>query len=180
MTDTSSYDIKIQSIGDFDVLVNNAGYIGGGPFLDTKEFEYDKVLDMNLRGTYFLSQAVAKMWIAKGVKWNILNICSASSLRPGKSPYILSKWGMRSLTVGMAKVLIGHGIVVNGLAPGLTNTPQFTQDECMNNTGNPSKRMISVEEVGNLAVMLVSPLCRMVVGDILYITGGAGITTLDN
>ncbi len=171
----------LSDIGAFDILVNNAGYVGGGTFGGTSEIEYDAVLDTNLKGAYFLSQEVSRRWIENGTHGNILNVCSASSLRPGDSPYILSKWGMRSLTIGMAKQLAKHGIVVNGIAPGITDTERFTQGG--NNIAkhrNPSGRMVTKEEIANMATILVSSLCRMVVGDILYMTGGGGITTLDD
>ena len=171
----------LSNIGAFDILVNNAGYVGGGAFGGTFEAEYDAVLDTNLKGAYFLSQEVSRRWIENGKHGNILNVCSASSLRPGDSPYILSKWGMRSLTVGMAKRLIRHGIVVNGIAPGVTNTEHFTHGgENINKPTNPSGRMVTKEEIANMATILVSPLCRMVVGDILYMTGGGGIVTIDD
>lgn len=177
-----TFAAELEKIGDFDILVNNAGYVGGGSFGDTEISEYDKVLETNLRGAYFMSQVVSNAWIKKGVKGNILNICSASSLRPGDSPYILSKWGLRSLTVGMAKKLIPHGIVVNGLAPGCTDTPQFCSNpqESINNPCNPTGRLVTVEEIGNMAVVMVSSLARMVVGDVMYVTGGGAITTLDD
>ena len=180
-TKPDSFDVVLSEIGIFDILVNNAGYVGGGSFGSTSESEYDAVLDTNLKGAYFLSQEVAKRWKANGTRGNILNVCSASSLRPGTSPYILSKWGMRALTVGLAKRLIKHGIVVNGIAPGITNTEHFTHGEVnIEKSSNPSGRMVTKEEIANMATILVSPLCRMVVGDILYMTGGGGIVTIDD
>ena len=175
-----TFAVELEKIGDFDILVNNAGYVGGGSFGSTEISEYDKVLDTNLRGAYFMSQVVANAWIMKGIKGNILNICSSSSLRPGESPYILSKWGLRSLTVGMAKNLVKHGIVVNGLAPGCTNTERFSRDGRIENQKNPSGRLVTVEEVANMAVVLVSDMSRMIVGDIVYMTGGGAITTIDD
>lgn len=175
-----SFASILAGLEPFDILVNNAGYVGGGTFGSTEMSEYEKVLDTNLKGAYFLSQAVSKRWIAAGVKGNVLNVCSASSLRPGNSPYILSKWGLRSLTVGMAKDLVKHGIVVNGLAPGCTNTEKFSSDGHLENPKNPSGRMVTVEEIANLAVVMASSLARMVVGDVLYVTGGGAITTLDD
>ena len=181
ITNVSSIVAAMEAMPQFDILVNNAGYVGGGNFGDTCEEGYDLVLDTNLKGHYFLSQAVAKKWMTQGVKGNILNVCSASSLRPGTSPYILSKWGLRALTVGMAKKLIKYGIVVNGIAPGVTNTDQFTGGEKgISKSSNPSGRMVTKEEVANMSTILVSPLCRMVVGDILFMTGGAGVVTLDD
>lgn len=169
-----------SALVDFDILVNNAGYVGGGEFLSTQVEAYDKTLQTNLRGAYFLSQAIAQGWIAKEVKGNILNVCSASSLRPGQSPYILSKVALESLTRGMARKLVRHGIVVNGIAPGCTDTPQFCKGGNLVNARNPSGRLVTVEEVANLAVVLVSDMSRMVVGDVLYVTGGGAITTLDD
>lgn len=171
---------KLDKIGDFDILVNNAGFVGGGVFGTTSEVDYNRVLETNLRGAYFLSQEVSSRWIKNKVKGNILNICSASSLRPGESPYILSKWGLRALTIGMARRLVKHGIVVNGLAPGCTNTDQFSRDGDLTNGRNPSGRLVTTTEIGNMAVVMVSSLARMVVGDVLFVTGGGAITTLDD
>lgn len=179
-TKPSSFGVAISNMFAFDILVNNAGYVGGGSFGNTQESEYDKVMNTNLKGAYFLSEIVAKKWMQNETKGNILNICSASSLRPGQSPYILSKWGLRSLTVGMAKSLIRYGIVVNGLAPGCTNTHKFSPNGDIANPRNPSGRMVTVEEIANMAVILVSSLSRMIVGDVVYMTGGGAITTLDD
>ena len=176
------FDQWVSRVGLFDILVNNAGVVDGSTFGDVKPDEYDRIVDTNLRGTYFFSQAVAKSWIAHGVKGNILNMCSTSSLRPADTPYPISKWGLRSMTIGFAKKLIPHGIVVNGLAPGLVSTERFCLDERLgiDNPGNPSGRLVTETEVANLAVVLVSGLSRMVVGDILYVGGGAGVVTFDD
>lgn len=179
-TKSGSFGVTISNMPAFDILVNNAGYVGGGSFGDTQESEYDKVMNTNLKGSYFLSEAVSNLWIQNGTQGNILNICSASSLRPGQSPYILSKWGLRALTIGMAKSLVKHGIVVNGLAPGCTNTEKFSPNGDIANALNPSGRMVTVEEIANMAVILVSSLSRMIVGDVIYMTGGGAVTTLDD
>lgn len=181
MTDIATMEKAVANLPAIDILVNNAGFVGGEGFGNTSEQDYDLILDTNLKGAYFLSQSVSRMWIKDGVKGNILNVCSASSLRPGNSPYVLSKWGMRSLTVGMAKQLIRYGIVVNGVAPGVTDTDKFTHgSDNIAKVTNPSGRMVTREEIANMAVVLVSSLCRMVVGDVLYMTGGGGIVTLDD
>ena len=113
---------------------------------------------------------------------NILNICSASSLRPANSAYCLSKWGLRALTEGLAKTLIPYDIVVNGIAPGPTATPMFGF-ECSNNieaSSQPNKRYTTVEEIANMAVIYVSDMARTIVGDIAYMTGGAALLTYDD
>ena len=179
--EVESFDMKLDDCGAFDILVNNAGRAGGGRIGMLSPADYDLTMKTNLRGPVFLSQAVARRWIAGNVRGNILNICSASSLRPGYSPYILSKWGMRALTVGMARQLVRYGIVVNGLAPGPTSTERFLHGgDDIGRRHIPAGRLVTEREVANLAVVMVSGLARMVVGDVLYATGGCGVTTCDD
>lgn len=164
-----------------DVLVNNAGVIAGGSVPNTDMDGFDLTLATNLRGAYFLSQAFARRLVAARREGNILNVCSSSSLRPAISPYTVSKWGLRGLTMGLAKALAPHGIVVNGIAPGPTATPMLMgDDDNLTNSGVPAGRYATAEEIANMAVVLVSDLSRMVVGDIVYMTGGCGNLTYDD
>ena len=117
------------------------------------------------------------------IKGNILNVASASSLRPANSAYTLSKWGIRGLTLGLAKALAKDGITVNGIAPGPTATPMLMKDNQNDNMvleRLPLGRYIMPEEVANMAVILVSSMGRAIMGDIIYMTGGAGILTYDD
>ena len=163
--------------GHIDILVNNAG-IGGGDFSTTEEDEYDKVMDTNLKANFFLSRIIANRMIANNISGNILNIASSSSLRPANSAYVLSKWGVRSLTEGLALSLIPHNIVVNGIAPGPTATPmlhkKFSPDKSLTRLDNPIGRYVLPQEIAQMAVVLVSNMSRSIVGDIVYMTGGAG------
>lgn len=103
-------------------MVNNADIIGNEfPKVSPKEV-YEKVMDTNLKGTYFLSKKIVQYMIENHIEGNILNIVSASSVRSAISPYQLSKWGLRGLTMGFAKMLAPYGIIVNGIAPGPTAT----------------------------------------------------------
>ncbi len=165
-----------------DALVNNAGVIAGGSIPSTSMKGFDLTIDTNLRGSYFLSQAFARRLAADKRSGNILNVCSSSSLRPAISPYTVSKWGMRGLTAGLAKSLAPLGIVVNGIAPGPTATPMLIADGDGNlaNPDVPAGRYATAEEIANMAVVLVSDLSRMVVGDIVYMTGGCGNLTFDD
>lgn len=163
------------------ILVNNAG-IAGGSFNTTTPDDFDAVIRTNLRSAFFLSREVAKHMVQHGCRGNILNIASASSLRPGNSPYILSKWGVRTLTAGLAKTLSPHGIVVNGIAPGPTATGMIKQKD-QNDLAAPALpcgRLTHPEEVASMAVILVSDMSRTIIGDIVYMTGGAGLLTLDD
>lgn len=172
-----------SSIGrPIDALVNGAGVIDGGNIPNTTMSGYDHTLDTNLRGAFFLSQAFSKRLISAKRKGNILNVCSSSSVRPAISPYTISKWGMRGLTLGLAKALIGHDIVVNGIAPGPTATPMLadSEDGNLNLPSVPAGRYATAEEIANMAVVLLSDISRMVVGDIVYMTGGCGNLTFDD
>ena len=181
----SSYASTINHIlrmeGKIDILVNNAGVLGGHISNATVE-EYDNVLDTNLKGTFFLSQMIGKYMKAHQIKGNILNIASSSSLRPAVSAYTLSKWGIRGLTLGLAKTLAPYGITVNGVAPGPTATPMLMKGDRHNIThdGLPAGRYALPEEIANMALFLVSDMGRMVVGDIVYMTGGAALFTFED
>lgn len=166
---------------DIDILVNNAG-INGGALDRCTEREYQLVMDTNLKGTVFITQIISNDMVKKGIKGNILNICSSSSNRPANTAYVLSKWGMRGYTLGMAKTLIKHGIVVNGLAPGPTTTPMLTNGDTSDISlpNSPSGRFALPVEIANMAVVLTSKMGRMIVGDIIYMTGGAGVITFDD
>lgn len=189
-TDVSSFDpvfnsmlnaCKKENIESIDILVNNAG-INCQTMPKVTESEYDTVMDTNLRGPYFLSQHFGKYLIDNEIKGNILNISSASSVRPGNSPYILSKWGIRSLTLGLAKALAPYNITVNAIAPGPTLTPMLNKkdNDTMYLEKNPFHRYITPDEVASMAVILVSDMGRSILGDTIFMTGGAGILTLDD
>lgn len=183
--DTFDKDIRkvldLPDIDTIDILVNNAGVNKGEDGQSPGE-EYDEIMATNLKGYYFLTESVAKFMMNNKVNGNILNIASASSLRPANSPYIISKWGVRGLTLGMAKKYIKYGIVVNGLAPGPTTTPMLSKNSKGNISlpNNPSLRYALPEEIANMAVVLTSQMGRLVVGDTIYMTGGAGVITYDD
>ncbi len=184
---------RIQKLGEeldsilpehkkINLLVNNAGIAEGKSFSTMTEEVYDAVLDTNLKGVYFMSQALANYMIKHNIKGNILNVASSSSLRPALSPYVVSKWGIRGLTEGLAKALIPYQIVVNGIAPGqtITNIIKGKGGGDLSCGHGMTGRYITAEEVANFAVMLSSDMGRMIVGDIVYMTGGAGNLTLDD
>lgn len=177
-------ETRIDGISQIDILVNNAGVNFKGMPNSTEE-EYDMVMDTNLKGSFFLSQMFGKYFVENNIRGNILNIASASSLRPADSAYSLSKWGLRGLTLGLAKALGTNGITVNGIAPGPTATPMMIKND-KNEDNNmaleriPLGRYIMPEEISNMAVILVSEMGRSIMGDIIYMTGGAGLLTYDD
>lgn len=174
-------EVKVAGVNGIDILVNNAGVNYKG-MPDATEEEYDKVLDTNLKGVFFLSQMLGKYFVANNIKGNILNIASASCIRPADSAYTVSKWGIRGLTLGLAKTLAKYGITVNGIAPGPTATPMMIKDGQSNMWLErlPLGRYIMPEEIANMAVYLVSDMGRSIMGDMIYMTGGAGVLAYDD
>lgn len=163
-----------------DLLVNSAGVMGKGRFGNVEVEDWDKVINTNVRGTFFMTQEVSKKMIERKIKGHILNLSSSSALRPCYSAYIVSKHLVRDLTQGFAKELIRHGIVVNAIAPGPTATDMIGADE--NDLANlevPAGRIATVDEIANHALSLLSEMGDMVVGSTLYVTGGSGITTCE-
>lgn len=161
---------------EFDILVNNAGTMGKGT---DDPSEFDEVISTNVRGAYFLCKIFAKHLKRENKNGNILNILSSSSFRPATNPYAISKWGMRGLTIGLARKLIKDNIVVNAIAPGPTATPMLgkANEDNVVKRNSPIKRFILPEEIANIAVILVSDMCRPAVGEIFCMTGGSGNVT---
>lgn len=166
---------------DLSILVNGAGVHHAHSFWEIDEDEFSKIMDVNVKATFFLSRTVAKHMVENRIEGNILNISSSSALRPAWGPYHISKWALRGMTIGFAQKLQGQGIVVNAIAPGQTATQMLGVDpsEGISNDYALSGRYIMPEEVASFAVQLVSGAGRMVVGDTCYITGGSGIVTLN-
>lgn len=164
-----------------DILINNAGVMCKQLFPLITEDEFDRVMNTNIKGVFFLSQLFSKYMITNELKGNILMVGSTSSARPALNPYMLSKWSVRGLTSGLAKALIPYGIVVNGIAPGPTATEMLGKDDSnLYNEKNPSKRYCTAEEVAHLATELLSTSGRMIVGELVYISGGAATITYDD
>lgn len=162
-----------------DILVNNAG-VSGGDICTTSVTEYDNVMNTNLRGVFFLSKLVGKYMKENGIEGNILNIASSSSLRPAISAYMLSKWGIRGLTLGLARAFAPYGITVNGIAPGPTATPMLLKDTSKGLANDTILgRYALPEEIANMAVFLVSGLGKTIVGDIVYMTGGSALVSFE-
>lgn len=169
-----------SSTGRLDILVNSAGVVSHSDFFHMTEKEYDSIMDINAKGTYFMSQEVGKFMIEKKIKGHILNVTSSSALRPAWTPYQMSKWAVRGLTLGLADMLLPYGIIVNAIAPGPVATPMLGKQEgdSIYNEAFPSKRYAMPEEIAQLAVFMVSDMGNLIVGDTFYMTGGSGTITL--
>lgn len=184
--DVGAMPEKIEEASGFfeekriDILVNCAGVNDVDDFANVKEEDYDRVMDINVKGTFFMCQAVSNYMIKHKIKGHILNVSSSSALRPAWTPYPISKWAIRGFTMGLADTLLPHGIIVNAIAPGPTATAMVDRrpDEDIRMDSNPSGRMAVPGEIANLAVFMVSDMGNMIVGDTFYMTGGSGTISM--
>lgn len=163
-----------------DILVNSAGIVAKSSFENMKEDEYDTIMDINTKGTFFMCQYMSKYMIEHNIKGHIFNISSSSALRPTWTAYEMSKWAIRGFTLGLADKLLPYGIIVNAIAPGPTATPMLgkKKDDTIYNLNSISKRYAVPLEIANMALFLVSEAGNMIIGDTIYVTGGSGVITL--
>jgi NAD(P)-dependent dehydrogenase (short-subunit alcohol dehydrogenase family) len=169
----------VGGLGPPDVVVNNAGVFPRSAFLEMQESEWDHVLDVNLKGSFLCAQAAARAMVAGGRRGAIVNI-SSSAIRgdPRGVHYSASKAGVLGLTRAMALALAPHGIRVNAIAPGLTNTAQprdgNTEEQLADRAREiPLAGMAEPDEIARVAVFLASDEACRITGELIHVNGGA-------
>ncbi len=170
----------IEHFGRLDVLVNNAGIEKHAPFWEVKEEDYDKVLDVNLKGVFFTTQAMVQHLMAAKRPGKIINISSVHEELPfpNFTAYCASKGGIRMMTRNLAVELGPLGITINSIAPGAIETPMNTKllnDPVKLNSllGQiPLGRLGQPQDVAGLAVFLASSEADYVTGSTYFIDGG--------
>lgn len=172
----------VKKIGNIDILICCAGVLSKYNYQNITIDDYDRVMSINVRGPFFLCRVVSEHMIKNGIKGNILLVSSSSALRPSWSVYELSKRCISGFTIGLADMLIKHEIVVNAIAPGPTATKMLgvNEDDDIILSSNPSSRYVLPEEIAKMASYMISSYGRMLVGEVVYITGGSGILSLHN
>ncbi len=162
--------------GNIDVFINNAGIvsdedIAGKDFLEKTEKAWDETMQTNLKGLFFALQAEIKYMLARGVRGNIVNVCSEMGFRAATDAYCISKWGVRGMTMGIAKNVARHGIIVNGIAPGETATEIFRQKEGQAvQIDSPRGERAMPLEIAEAIYFLAS--AKNIIGEILVSDGG--------
>ena len=174
----------LDEFGRIDILVNNAGIGHVKPFLQIPLDEWERVLSVNLTGTFLCAQAAAQVMVEQG-SGVIINIGSISGERGGteRAAYGAAKAGVILLTKVMAVELASLGVRVNGLSPGPTETEQVRQ---CHDAGTreayhrllPLKRYARPSEIAAAALFLASPDSSFVSGHILNVDGGFGAAGL--
>ncbi len=181
LTDTQNLvEQAWTQLGSCDILVNNAGIEIAADFWDVTEKDYDAVLNVNLKGAFFLTQAFVKRLLVAKKPGRIINISSVHEdmVFPHFSTYATSKGGMRMLMRNLAVELGPHNITVNNVAPGAIITPINTKlldnkpqlDALLANI--PLGRMGKPEEVAGLVAFLASEDAAYITGSTYVIDGG--------
>lgn len=160
-----------------DVLVNNAGIIRDKPLMFLQEEDWDRVMDVNLKGSYLCSRAVIKTMIGRK-SGRILNITSPSALtgRIYQTNYSASKGGIISFTKSLAREVARFGITVNAVCPGIIDTAmtetldEKTREEFLNMI--PLGRFGEPEDVAGAVLFLASEEARYITGQVLVVDGG--------
>ena len=167
----------LDKFGKIDILINNAGITRDGLLVRMNDADWDAVLNVNLKGTFNCTKAVAKTMM-KQRSGKIVNIASIIGLigNPGQSNYAASKGGVIALTKSVAKELASRNINVNAIAPGFIET-QMTA-KLSEDVKNEIKKQIplgkwgSAEDVANVALFLVSDASAYITGQVVQVDGG--------
>lgn len=164
--------------GKISVLVNNAGVPPTKFWGNVDEEEWEKIYSTNVKGQFFLTQALVKRWeqIPSHENRKIINVSSQGGFVGATYPYRMAKWDIRGFTEGLGKSLIKKGIIVNGIAPGVVRTSMQTfalqQGDNLYTNQNPISRVILPEEIAELALFLISDASNAIVGQTIVCDGG--------
>jgi glucose 1-dehydrogenase len=174
----------LETFGEIDVLVNNAGIVHAADFLDLAEEDFDRVLRVNLKGSFLVGQAVAKGMVervkAGGPAGAIVNMSSVNAVFAiaNQVPYSVSKGGVSQLTKVMALSLAPYGVRVNAIGPGSIMTDMLASvnsDPAAKNrilSRTPMGRVGQPSEIASIAAFLASDDASYITGQTIYADGG--------
>ena len=173
----------VDHFGTIDVVVNNAGVNHSADFFDISEEDWDWVMSVDLKGTFFVSQGAAKVMVDQGKGGSIVNVSSvmAQLALADQIPYCAAKGGVNQLTKAMALSLVDKDIQVNCCAPGPVMTELM--ERVVNNEAKrkqlmdrlPIGRIATCEEIARVIIFLASKEAAMLVGQTIYPDGGRSI-----
>jgi 3-oxoacyl-[acyl-carrier protein] reductase len=178
-------DRTMAEFGRLDFLVNNAASSRGNdrvPVIEMPVSEWDRVININLRGTFLMSRAFAQRMVASGSQGCIINISSVAgkSLPPRATAYGASKAGIQALSAGMAVELGPMGIRVNALCPGFVDTSRMDQPNVPHEERvraaaerSPLRRVREGDEIGTACAFLCSDQGDWINGQAINVNGGS-------
>ncbi len=167
-----------KEFGHIDILVNNAGITRDGLLMRMKDDDFDAVIDINLKGVYLVTKAVAKIMMKQrsGRIINMTSVVGVIGNAGGQTNYAASKAGVIGFTKSCAKELASRGITVNAIAPGFINTdmtdilPEKVKEAMVAEI--PLGRMAEAEEVASVATFLASDFANYITGQVINVDGG--------
>ena len=170
-------DMAVETFGTVDILVNNAGITRDKLLIRMEEEDWDQVLDINLKGTFLLTKAAAKVMMRKRTG-RIMNITSVVGVmgNAGQANYAASKAGLIGFTKSIARELASRGITCNAVAPGFIDTamtgelPEHVRETYLKSI--PAGRYGTPAEVADLVVFLSSDRAAYITGQVVHIDGG--------
>ena len=175
----------VKTFGRVDILVNNAGIFPFKPFLEMQENEFEKVIDVNLKGYFLATQAAVKEMQknqpnAKGQRGAIVNISSIAAMMgfAGLAHYCASKGGVNAMSKALALELAPMGIRINNVNPGAIDTPGASNTNMTEQQRTamlapiPMKRQGTSEEIANAVLFLVSDEASYITGSEIVVDGG--------
>ena len=179
----------VRAFGQIDILINNAAIFSAAPIVEIERADYARVFDINVSGTLFTMQAVARHMIENGIKGRIINMASQAGRRgePLVAVYCASKAAVISLTQSAGLNLIGHGINVNAIAPGVVDGEHWDgvdaffakyegkapgQKKREVGEAVPYGRMGRAEDLTGMAVFLASDEAEYIVAQCYNVDGG--------
>ena len=193
VTDQASIDAAvartIEAFGQIDILINNAAIFTAAPLVEITRADYERVFDINVAGTLFTMQAVARHMIDRGIRGRIINMASQAGRRgePLVAVYCATKAAVISLTQSAGLNLIEHGINVNAIAPGVVDGEHWDgvdaffakyenkapgQKKREVAAGVPYGRMGKAEDLTGMAVFLASDAADYIVAQCYNVDGG--------
>ncbi len=168
----------VEGFGRLDIAVANAGLTSWGDFFEYTPEQFDQVVNVNLRGSYFLAQAAARQMRSQGTGGRILLMSSVTGHQAIRylSCYSMTKAALEMLARNLVVELSPYGITINAVAPGATITPRNLADDPNYETvwGRliPTQRPAFVEDIAHAALFLLSPQASQITGQTLIVDGG--------
>ena len=182
--DISSFDSAkeliasvIEEFGGVDILVNNAGIVKDCLVLSMKEEDFDRVIDVNLKGTFNMIKNVYPHMMKKR-RGRIINLSSVVGLNgnAGQANYAAAKAGIIGMTKSVAKELAARGVTVNAIAPGFIGTDMTAALSDKNKeaimASIPAKKMGTPDDIANTVAFLASDEASYITGEVIKVDGG--------